>query len=377
MELLNIDDEALASRVLRRPLVEMPVEPLRALVAGRRVLVTGAGGFIGSALSRLLAGLGVGLLCLLDHAENALYQADLDLQRSSPKVRRRAICCDVRDSRALGHRFAEVQPELVFHAAALKQLPLMEEHLREAVLTNTLGARNVIDAAAACGAATTVLISTDKAVRPESVLGATKRLAEAWCQTKDVESTAGRFVAIRFGNVFGSSGSVAPLFRRQILAGGPVTLTDTGMRRYFMTAREAAELVLAAAAMASAEHAPRGAVYALETGEPVAIADVARRLIEESRRDVPIVCVGARPGERLVEPLFDEGEHWHATDMPAIRRAGPSTWSAAIMRHQLAELERACEQDEEDRLARLIGRYVPTFAGSRSGAVVALAGATP
>ena len=306
-----IDDEDYAAAILQRPLAGYPADMLREAIGGRRVLVTGAGGYIGTGLVRLIASFAPERLTLVENGENALYTIDAELAETHPSLPRRAYFCDVRDPGAVSRCFVQERPHIVFHAAALKQLPLMEEHPREAVLTNTIGVCNVAEAARAAGALAMILVSTDKAVHASSVLGATKRLAEAWCQAMDLEGGATRFVSVRFGNVFGSTGSVVPLFLGQIAEGKPVSLTDPRMTRYFMTRGEAAGLLLCASALEMQSEGERGAVYLLETGSPVAIRELAERMIAHAGVDpakVRIVQVGARSGERLSERLTHETE---------------------------------------------------------------------
>lgn len=360
----RVDDEDYAAAILERPVATYCGESLREVVAGRRVLVTGAGGFIGGALVRLIASLGPKRLVLIENGEHALYSIDAQLAQRHPALPRRALYCDVRDAVSVNRGFAEERPQIVFHAAALKQLPLMEAHPREAVLTNTIGALNVARAAEAAGARAAILISTDKAVRASSVLGASKRLAEAWFQAMDLAGGATRFGSVRFGNVFGSTGSVVPLFHRQIEAGGPVTLTDERMTRYFMTRAEAAGLVLSAAGLVLKEEA-RGHLYLLETGPAVPIAELARRMILRSGGrvdEIGIAVIGARPGERLSERLIHDQEEATPTDVDGVRRLSPRSWSLAIMRQQMIELERACGEENDERLWRLLSRFVPGFA---------------
>ncbi|MEY4845376.1 MAG: hypothetical protein RL312_1657, partial [Pseudomonadota bacterium] len=236
--------------LLDRPQVPLDREGMARLVQGRRVLVTGAGGTIGGELARQVAALGPASLTLLDHGEFLLYEIDLELREKHPDVPRRAVLADVRDEARIRRLFEDIKPELVFHAAALKHVPMVENDPLEGVLTNAFGTRVVAEAARGIGTAAMVFISTDKAVNPTSVMGASKRLAEMYCQALDREARHGRTgmrcITVRFGNVLGSTGSVVPLFRRQLERGGPLTVTHPDMRRYFMTVREAVGLVLQA-----------------------------------------------------------------------------------------------------------------------------------
>lgn len=302
--------------LLSRAPVRLNPEPVRALVAGRRVLVTGAGGSIGSELARQIAASGPAHLTLLDAAEANLFHIDRELGEAWPRLSRRDVLCDVRDAARLDQVFAAEKPELVFHAAALKHVTLVENHPCEGVRTNVLGSRNVAAAAKACGAAHLALISTDKAVAPASVMGATKRVAEAvvrqFARGADGSGSGTRVSVVRFGNVLGSAGSVVPIFQHQIARGGPVTLTDAEVERYFMTIPEAVQLVLRAVALSAGDMEPPTGVLTLEMGEPVKIIDLARRMIELQGlvpgRDIEIKITGLRPGEKLTEALVDINE---------------------------------------------------------------------
>ena len=297
--------------LLSRAPVRLDPEPVRALVAGRRVLVTGAGGSIGSELARQIAASGPAHLTLLDSAEANLFHIDRELGEAWPSLARRDVLCDVRDADRLALVFAAEKPELVFHAAALKHVTLVENHPCEGVRTNVLGSRNVAAAAKACGAAHLALISTDKAVAPASVMGATKRVAEAVVRQFG-GSDQTRVSVVRFGNVLGSAGSVVPIFQHQIARGGPVTLTDAEVERYFMTIPEAVQLVLRAVALSAVDVEPPKGVLTLEMGDPVKIIDLARRMIELQGlipgRDIDIKITGLRPGEKLTEALVDVNE---------------------------------------------------------------------
>lgn len=357
--------------LLNRPQTALDLAAIADLARGRRILVTGAGGTIGGELSRQLAGLGPARLALLDHSEYALYTIDLELSELSPTVARRAILCDVRDRVALGAVFAEERPELVFHAAALKHLPMVELNPLEGILTNVIGTRNVAELARDHAAAAMVMISTDKAVNPTNVMGATKRLAEAWCQAVDVTERrrgAGstRFVTVRFGNVLGSTGSVVPLFQRQLAAGGPLTVTHPEISRYFMTVREAVELVLQASALGMAEDgAAGGGIFVLDMGEPVRIVDLARRVIRLAGRrpdiDVAISFTGLRPGEKLHEELFHDAEALMPTRAEGILLAAPRTADQAVLARALDELEALARSGRAGAALDLLARLIPEF----------------
>jgi FlaA1/EpsC-like NDP-sugar epimerase len=270
---------------------------------------------------------------------------------------------------------AAEKPELVFHAAALKHLPMVEANPIEGVLTNVVGSRNVAEAARGFGASLVVMISTDKAVNPSSVMGATKRIAEAFCQALDLyearrRAAAGggtRYVTVRFGNVLGSTGSVVPLFQRQLAAGGPLTVTDPEVTRYFMTVREAVELVLQASALSPSggTSETRGKIFVLDMGEPVKIIDLAHQMIRlaglRPGRDIAIEFIGLRPGEKLHEELFHPAEPLMATENPSIRLAAPRTADYAMLARSIDELEDTARARREERLLQLVERLVPEY----------------
>lgn len=298
--------------LLARPPVRLPDGPLRALVAGKRVLVTGAGGSIGSEVCRQVANLGCGHLVLLDHSEFGLFKIDQEIEQRWPTLSRSELLYDVRNKALLNAAFAAERPDVVFHAAALKHVPLMERHPCESVLTNVVGTWNVAEAANAAQVKHMVFISTDKAVDPPNVMGATKRLAEAVVRAQQSSAGDTRFSVVRFGNVLGSAGSVVPTFRAQIERGGPVTLTHMDIERYFMTIPEAVQLVLHATAHSAGQpDAPLG-VFVLDMGKPVKIVDLARQLIglygKVPGKDIEIKITGLRPGEKLFEELVDSSE---------------------------------------------------------------------
>ncbi len=294
---LSIED------LLGRQQVEMDDEAVRGMLAGRRVLITGAGGSIGSEIVRQVLMFEPAKVVLLDHDETHLHDVMSELDPSRPVA---CALADVRDRDRILEVFWLERPDVVFHAAAHKHVPLLEDHPAEAFRTNVLGTANVVEAASAVGVGRFVLVSTDKAVRPESVMGASKWFAEQI--VRSLQARGSVMCAVRFGNVLGSRGSVIPTFLRQIASGGPLTVTDPSMARFFMSIQEAVCLVLQAAAMSSG-----GEVFTLEMGEPVNILDLARRLIHLSGRvpgrDVRIEVVGRRPGEKLIEDLLDPKEH--------------------------------------------------------------------
>jgi FlaA1/EpsC-like NDP-sugar epimerase len=305
--------------LLRREPVETDLAVVQATVTDRTVLVTGAGGSIGSELCRQIAPLGPRRLLLLGHGENSIFDIQNMLREAHPDLELVPIIADVRDRQHVLQIFAQHLPEVVYHAAAHKHVPLMEANIAEAVLNNVAGTDNLVEGAVTFGVDHFVLISTDKAVRPCSVMGATKRIAEMLVQ--HAGSTLGRnFVVVRLGNVLASRGSVVPLFLRQIQAGGPVMVTHPEMQRYFMTIPEAVQLVLQAGAQGS-----NGNVFVLDMGKPVRIVDLASDLIRlsglEPHVDIEIRYSGARPGERLFEEILFSGESVTPTAHPKVLRA--------------------------------------------------------
>jgi FlaA1/EpsC-like NDP-sugar epimerase len=383
----NLDDPERGEHVLEpvaledllgRPQAVLDRASMSRLIQDRRVLVTGAGGTIGAELSRQIAALSPSCLVLLDNNEFALYAIDLELRERFPSVLRVPLLRDVRDRRQIDAVLADERPQLVFHAAALKHLPMVEANPVEGVLTNIAGTRNVTEAARAFGAATVVMISTDKAVNPTSVMGASKRVAESFCQALDLHEakrvvSGTRYITVRFGNVLGSTGSVVPLFARQLAAGGPLTVTHPEVSRFFMTVREAVELVLQAAALAPASAAGdfRGKICVLDMGDPVKIVDLAEQMIRlaglRPGREVKIEFVGLRPGEKLYEELFHPDEPLLPTSHPAIRLAAPRTSDYGLLARSIDELEDAARNRREERMLQLLARLVPEY---RRGAAI-------
>jgi O-antigen biosynthesis protein WbqV len=358
--------------LLNRPQVRLDREGMARLIQGRRVLVTGAGGSIGSELARQVAALGPDQLVLLDNGEYALWQIDLELAESHPGVPRRAVIADVRDEPRLRALCEEIRPELVFHAAALKHVPIGEANPLEDLLTNAVGTRHVADAARACGAQAMVLVSTDKAVNPSSIMGASKRLAEMYCQALDMAAcragTGMRCVTVRFGNVLGSTGSVVPLFRRQLERGGPLTVTHPDMSRYFMTVREAVGLVLQASVVGTGDAVPaarEGGIFVLDMGQPVKIVDLARQMIRlaglRPDQDVEIRFTGLRPGEKLFEELFHGMEPPVPTGHEGLLMAAPRTADAAIVGRALDEIAHAARAGQLRLALAQLGRLVPEY----------------
>jgi O-antigen biosynthesis protein WbqV len=370
--------------LLNRQQVRLDRAGMANLIAGKRVLVTGAGGSIGSELARQVAGFEPGEILLLDNGEFALWQIDLEIAELCPALRRQTIIGDVRDRARMEAVCREFRPELIFHAAALKHVPIVEANPLEGLQTNVLGTRAVADAAAASGAKLMVLISTDKAVNPSSIMGASKRLAEMYCQGLDVVARKGsgaalRCVTVRFGNVLGSTGSVVPLFRRQLAQGGPLTVTHPDMQRYFMTVREAVGLVLQASVAGSGEAAvPDGGIFVLDMGEPVKIVDLARQMIRlaglRPEVDIAIRFTGLRPGEKLFEELFHDGEQPEPTDYEGLLMASPRVSDLRLVATAIRDIEAATLAGDAALALEILARMVPEFVPQHGLAVSSVAG---
>jgi FlaA1/EpsC-like NDP-sugar epimerase len=345
--------------LLRRDPIQTDLEQVRSLATGETVLVTGSGGSIGSELCRQLAQLEPAQIIVLGHGENSIFDILAEMNERFPTVTAVPVIADVRDRERLRQVFAEYRPYSVFHAAAHKHVPLMEGNVAEAVTNNVLGTKNVAELAAEFGVEHLVLISTDKAVRPTNIMGATKRVAEQVVQ-EVAEANGRKFVAVRFGNVLGSRGSVVPTFLRQIRSGGPVTVTHPEMRRYFMTIPEAVQLVLQAGAIGQG-----GEVFVLDMGEPIRVLDLATDLIRlsglEVGADIEIHFTGVRPGEKLYEELFFDSESAVPTDHPKVLRAknGMLPIGSTSMVDALVEAARVGRPDHEIR--GLLLRLVPDF----------------
>ena len=360
--------------LLGRPQAVLNRRAMETLIKDKPVLITGAGGTIGSELTRQICALGPARITLLDNSEFQLYSIDLEIATDHPELPRSAVICDVRDHKRLDEIMATETSALVFHAAALKHVPMVEANPCEGILTNVIGSRNVADSCVKAKAEMMVQVSTDKAVNPTSVMGASKRLAESYCQSLDLGPGSGRmstlFVTVRFGNVLGSTGSVVPLFQKQLAEGGPLTVTHPDMERYFMTTREAVELVLQASALADQKvNLPRnGGIFVLDMGEPVRILDLARQIIRlaglKPDKDVQIEFAGVRPGEKLREELFHGSEPLVATEFEGILLATQRTVDHVdhgVLLRAISKLEELARAGKTEKAMETLARLVPDY----------------
>lgn len=366
------------SDLLGRSAVNLDTPQLQRFLAGKRLLVTGAGGSIGSEICRQAMKFCPQRLVLVERGENSLFEIDRELRDQWVGADLRAALLDVNDAPRLAELFAAERPQVIFHCAAHKHVPMMESHPWEAVRNNVFGTKAVADAALVAEAQAFVMVSTDKAVNPTSVMGATKRMAELYVQSLAQQGSAfrvqgsartrhspinsgTRFVAVRFGNVLGSSGSVVPIFQRQIAAGGPVTVTHADMRRYFMTIPEASQLVMQAGAIGNG-----GEIFVLDMGAPIRILDLAREIIKRHGfvpdEDIAIRFTGIRPGEKLYEELASDDEQTQPTAHKKIRVWRLPTADREQIAAKLALLTEAAEKDRDtaiDALCRCIPEYRP------------------
>jgi FlaA1/EpsC-like NDP-sugar epimerase len=361
--------------LLLRPSVKIDYGRLEAFVGGKAVVVTGGGGSIGSEICDRMVTFGAARLLVIENSEPALHAVLEALKAKQGAARISGHIADIRDRTRIMSLIAQFKPDMVFHAAALKHVPLLELDWDEGIKTNVFGSINVADAAAAAGAAAMVMISTDKAIEPVSVLGATKRLAEMYCEALDNElarhagaaKNATRMISVRFGNVLASNGSVVPKFKAQIEAGGPVTVTHPDMVRYFMTIREACDLVVTAATHALAADRGDVSVYLLNMGQPVKIVDLAERIIRlsglEPGRDIQITFTGIRPGERLHEILFAREEETTEIGIPGIVATRPVQPSLEAIRAWVTRLEQGLARNERAVIDNVLRDAVPEFRG--------------
>ncbi|MBO9605737.1 MAG: polysaccharide biosynthesis protein [Paenibacillaceae bacterium] len=370
-QIRNVDVEDL----LGRDPVTLDTAGIAGYISGKTVLVTGAGGSIGSELCRQIARIGPKLLLLLGKGENSIYAIEMELRQLYPALALETVIADIRDAARVDDVFRRFSPQVVFHAAAHKHVPLMERNPAEAIKNNVFGTKHVADCADRYGTERFVMISTDKAVNPSSVMGATKRIAEMYIQNLNGTS-ATRFATVRFGNVLGSRGSVIPRFKQQIAAGGPVTVTHPDMIRYFMTIPEAVQLVIQAGAFAEG-----GEIFVLDMGKPVRIVDLASDLIRlsgfEAGKDIDIVYTGIRPGEKLYEELLLDDEELTATKHQRIFVGRLSGVSRPALELALKRLEKAALEDDASIRASL-RLVVPTYEAPAERATVEMAaGAEP
>lgn len=377
------------SQLLDRPARPLDESAITAALRGKRVLITGAGGSIGSHIARIVARFGPESILLMERSENGLFEIDRQLAGEFPGVPRRKVLADVTDARRTMDLVMQYRPHVVYHAAAHKHVPMMEDHPREAMVNNFFGTKSIADAAAAARAERFVMISTDKAVHPTSVMGATKRTAELYVQSLAARSSGFRvqgsgppptdlnpetqnpntptlFCMVRFGNVLGSACSVVPIWSKQLSEGGPVTVTDPRMTRYFMTIPEAAALVIQASCLAD----ETGAIFVLDMGEPIRIVELAQRFIAmhglEAGRDMEIVFTGARPGEKLHEQLSYDSEDVTATSHEAVRRLRSGRVDAGQVSAMVDRFELLRDSDDAGQILAALRDAVPMQASEQS-----------
>ena len=358
--------------LLLRPSVKIDYQRLETFVKGKSIVVTGGGGSIGSEICRRVVTFGASRLMIVENSEPALHAVVESLKEKFPAAAVEGRIADIRDRARITHLITEFKPNIVFHAAALKHVPILERDWGEGVKTNIFGTVNVADAAASAGADAMVMISTDKAIEPVSMLGLTKRFAEMYCQALDRElmkrangKTPMRLISVRFGNVLASNGSVVPKFKAQIEAGGPVTVTHPDMVRYFMTIREACDLVVTAATHALGPIRPDVSVYVLNMGQPVKIVDLAERIIRLSGLqpgyDIEIVFTGVRPGERLNEILFAHEEPTADIGIAGIVAARPNEPPLDTLQRWLSTLEKAVGSEQRNVIVGVLTDAIPEF----------------
>ncbi|MEE2932774.1 MAG: nucleoside-diphosphate sugar epimerase/dehydratase [Pseudomonadota bacterium] len=354
--------------LLGRPQAVLDRDAIKKLVAGKKILITGAGGTIGKELVRQISDHNPAHITLLDNAEYNLYQIDMELSNRHKELSRKAVLGSVRDRKRMENLISQLKPELVFHAAALKHVPMVEANPLEGILTNTIGSQIVADACQQAKVAVMVQISTDKAVNPTNVMGATKRLAECYCQSLDVAerpSDGTRYVTVRFGNVLGSTGSVVPLFQNQLAKGGPLTVTHKDITRYFMTKGEAVELVLQASAKGSEDSEAGGKIFVLDMGAPVKIYDLAEQIIrlsgQKPGKDVKIDIIGLRPGEKLHEELLHVSEDLVPTQSPGLFLAAPKVRDLNYLKENFMIMITSAQAGNLSVTLRHLAELVPEY----------------
>ena len=354
---INTLREVSIEDLLGRDPVRLDREAIRNELSGRCVLISGGGGSIGTELCRQVAKLAPSKLVLLENCEFNLFRIESELRQTFPGIELHPVLGDVADAVAVEHIYSTHKPDITYHAAAYKHVPMLESQVREAIQNNVCGTKIMALAADRHRCDTFVLISTDKAVNPANVMGASKRIAEIFCQNLSQRSTT-RFITIRFGNVLGSDGSVVPLFRQQIESGGPVTVTHPEMMRYFMTIPEACQLILQAESMGKGSE-----IYILDMGEPVNITYLAEQMIQlsgnEPGKDIEIVYTGLRPGEKLYEELFHEKEQLTGTQHEKIFLANHRQIEWELLDRTISDMETACGNYDEKSLLKGIAILVP------------------
>ena len=360
--------------ILGRAPVPLDWQRIQVSLQDKIILVTGGGGSIGSELCKQLAKAQPRKLIILDQCEFNLYKIDADLTKLYPHINHLAVLGSVTDAMAVQQLIQAEKPQMIFHAAAYKHVPLLEGQVREAVHNNLMGTKIVAEAAIAAGVGRFVLISTDKAVNPTNVMGATKRAAEILCQNLD-KTSATRFTTVRFGNVLDSAGSVVPLFREQIKAGGPITVTHPDITRYFMTIPEACQLIMQAEAVGEG-----GEVFVLDMGEPVKIVYLAEQMIRLSGKtpgkDIAIEFVGLRPGEKLYEELFHDEEQLMETGFKKLRLAKARVYDNDVWSRKINSLTLACQSQDSLVVLSLLKELVPEFNQSNTSPQSGFGGAS-
>ena len=364
IESINVED------LLERPTIDINTENVRSILTNKVVMITGAAGSIGSEIVRQVAQYQPRVVVLLEIAESPLHDVLIDLRKEFPEQHFAQIIADVRDAHMTQEAFEEYQPDIVFHAAAYKHVPLMEEFPRQAILTNILGTKNVADMAIKYGTKRFVMISTDKAVNPTNVMGASKRIAEIYVQSLYLKLSKNnpdctKFITTRFGNVLGSNGSVVPYFKKQIAAGGPVTVTHPDIIRFFMTIPEASSLVLEAAALSNG-----GEIFCFDMGHPVKIADLAKNMIRlagyEPGRDIEIIYTGLRPGEKLYEELLNQKELTVPTENEKILVAKVREYDFDVVSKEIQALIEEAQHGKTFPCVKGMKKIVPEYKSKNS-----------